>query len=143
MTKMHNIFRIFRMTLGCVLVIAIVVSIIISQVSAPTHFTSLGQQKDPLTAFLRAAVKMGDTYLIKQVFPDSLIAEYPVVFHAYLQESDWVTRLRSIEARSPQSRDVLAALAILEDHLGNQAKAQEYRDKIRSIDPVYEMGKQK
>ncbi len=125
------------------IVMIMVMSISASQVFAPSHFSSLGQQKDPLTAFLRAAVKMGDTYLIKQVFPDSLIAEYPVVFHAYLQESDWVTRLRSIEARSPQSRDVLAALAILEDHLGNQAKAQEYRDKIRSIDPVYEMGKQK
>ena len=131
------------MTLGCVLVIAIIVSIAMSQVFAPIHFTSLGQQKNPLTAFLRAAVKMGDNYLIKEAFHDSLVAEYPVVFHSYVQESEWVTRLRSIEARSPHSRDILVALAILEDRMGNQAKAQEYREKIKSIDPVYEMGKQK
>ena len=139
MTRMHKIFRICRTTLGCVLGIGIIVSIAISQVSAPVHFTSLGRQKDSVTAFLRAAVKMGDTYLIKESFRDSLVTEYPVVFDAYLQESEWIDRLRSIQARSPLSRDVLATLAVLEERMGNLTKAQEYRDIIKSLDPVFDV----
>ena len=137
MQTIQKLYRIGKIVLGFVIVIAVIVSITASQVYAPPHFSSLGQQKTTLTAFLRASVKLGDSYLIKQVFHDSLVTEYPVVFNSYLQESDWLQRLQAIEARSPQSRDVLTAMSILYDHMGDQSNAKIYRDKISSIDPTY------
>jgi hypothetical protein len=122
---------------GYFLIISILVSIVASQVFAPPHFSTLGKQKSTLTAFLRASVKLGDSYLIKQAFADSLIAEYPVVFDSYIQANDWLKRLQSIESRSPQSRDVLVAIAVLYDHMGVWQRAEEYKDKAKMIDPMY------
>ncbi len=137
MIMILKIYRIGKIVLGFVLVISIIISIVTSQVFAPPHFSSLGQNKSSLTAFLRAAVKLGDSYLIKQVFHDSLVTEYPVVFNSYLQESEWLQRLQAIEARSPQSRDILSAMSVLYSHMGDESQSQEYRNKIKSIDPVY------
>lgn len=122
-----------------VLSVATFLSIIVSQVYSPSYFSLLGKQKSTLTAFLRAAVKMGDNYLIKNAFHDSLLAEYPVVFDTYLQESEWLERLHAVESRSAQSRDVLGAIAILYDRMGNKQKAMEYYEKIKSIDPLYQL----
>ena len=88
-------------------------------------------------AFLRASVKLGDSYLIKETFHDSLVTEYPVVFNSYLQENEWLQRLQTIEARSPQSRDILSAMAVLYSHMGDESQSQEYRNKIKSLDPTY------
>lgn len=122
---------------------AVIASIVAGQVFAPTHFSSLGKQKTSLTYFLRAVVKMGDSYLIKEVFHDALVAEYPVVFDTYLQESEWLEHLKAVEFRSPESRDVLAALAVLYDRMGNSAEADVYRNRIRFIDPVYKFSETK
>ena len=137
MQTLQKIYQICKLVLGFILVISIITSIVISQIYAPSHFSSQGQKKTTLTAFLRASVKLGDSHLIKQVFHDSLVTEYPVVFSSYLQENEWLQRLQAIEARSPQSRDVLTAMSILYDHMGDQSNAKIYRDKISSIDPTY------
>ncbi len=137
MRKIQKLFRICRTALGFVFIISIIVSIVASQVFAPPHFSTLGKQKSTLTAFLRATVRLGDSYLIKHMFRDSLVTEYPVVFDSYIQENDWLTHLQSIESRSPQSRDVLAAMSVLYIHMGNSEKAKEYLNRIQSIDPVY------
>jgi len=119
--------------------VATFLSIIVSQIYSPPYFSLLGKQKSTQTAYLRAAVKVGDSYLIKNAFHDSLLDQYPVVFDMYLQESEWLKRLQAVEARSLQSRDVLGAIAMLYDRLGNKPKAKEYYEKIRSIDPVYQL----
>ena len=138
MQTIQNIYQICKLVLGFICVISIITSIVISQIYAPSHFSSQGQKKTTLTAFLRASVKLGDSYLIKQVFHNSLVTEYPVVFSSYLKENEWLQRLQAIEARSPQSRDVLAAMSVLYDHAGKESKSKELRAKIVSIDPIYE-----
>jgi hypothetical protein len=137
MSMILKIYRVGKLSLGFVLVISIITSIVISQVFAPPHFSSLGQKKTTLTAFLRASVKLGDSYLIKEAFHDSLVTEYPVVFNSYLQENEWLQRLQAIEARSPQSRDILSAMSVLYSHMGDDSQSQEYRNKIKSLDPTY------
>lgn len=137
MIKTQKIFQMLQISFGSLLVIGTIVSITASQLFAPLHFSSLGQQKTSLTAFLRAAVKLGDSYLIKQVFHDSLVTEYPVVFNSYLQENEWLQKLQTIELRSPQSRDILSAMSVLYSHMGDESQSKEYRNKIRSLDPTY------
>lgn len=137
MRKIHKIFPIVKIATFFVFLVSVFFSIVISQVFAPRYFSSLGQKNTARTAFLRASVKIGDSYLIKQVFHDSLVAEYPVVFDSYLQENDWLQRLQAIEKRSPHSRDVLAAMSILYSHAGKEIKARELREMISSIDPMY------
>lgn len=137
MRKIQKLFRICRTALGFVFIISIIVSIVASQVFAPPHFSTLGKQKSTLTAFLRATVRLGDSYLIKHMFRESLVTEYPVVFDSYIQENDWLTHLQSIESRSPQSRDVLVAIAVLYDHMGDRQHADEYKKKAKMTDPMY------
>lgn len=120
-------------------VVALTTSIVASQMYAPMNFSSIGKQKTALTAFLRASVTLGDSYLIKQVFHDSLVAQYPVVFDNYLQESDWLERLRVVEKRAPMSRDILNAIAILLDRIGSQSDAKLYREKVTILDPMFKL----
>lgn len=103
----------------------------------PSNFRLIGSDNRSHTAYLRAAVELGDTHLIDEVFFDSLVQQYPLVFGAYLKQDEWVERLNNLEARSAQSRDVLVALAELHERMGDVLTATSYWERVGLIDPNY------
>jgi len=103
----------------------------------PSNFRLIGSDSRSHTAYLRAAVELGDTHLIDEVFFDSLVQQYPLVFAAYLKQDEWVERLNDLEARSAQSRDVLVALAVLHERMGEALTAATYWERVGLIDPNY------
>ncbi len=139
MSGLHQYFKILKAGSTVLIIVALTTSILAGQMYAPVNFGSMGRQKTTLTSFLRATVKLGDSYLIKQVFHESLVAQYPVVFNSYLQENDWFGRLKSIEERAPQSRDLLNAIAMLLDRMGNQSAAKTYRERVAALDPMSQL----
>ena len=110
-----------------------------SQLFAPASFAKVGIQKNASLPFLRAAVQLGDRYLIKQVFPESLLSQYPVVLDTYIREDEMLRQIETIEKRAPESRDIFAAKIVLYERMGETQKAEEYRAKLKQLDPSYEI----
>lgn len=114
-----------------------VLSVVAGQFGRPDHFTNVGKDPDSITAFLKASIALGDSYLIKNTFHTSLLIQYPVVFDSYLKEEQWLQTLQRLHTRSPDSPPVLWALSELYRRSGDEAMAREYADQARSIDPRY------
>jgi hypothetical protein len=134
---MSHIRTSFRLISVSILTTFIVISIGAGQLLGPRYFSTIGRQQSAVLPFLRAAVKLGDVYLMKEIFPDTLMRQYPVVLDSYIQEEDLQKRLEKIELRAPMSLDVLSALSVLYGRSGNTVKEAEYQQKVKELDPAY------
>lgn len=134
---MSHIRKSFRLSVVSILTVLTLISIGAGQLFTPQFFSEIGQQQSAALPFLRAAVTLGDKHLMKEIFPDSLMKQYPVVLDSYIQEDDLVKRLEKVESHAPASRDVLGALSVLYERSGNSSKANEYQNKVKALDPTY------
>lgn len=135
---MYRIRKSFRLGALSLLTVLTVFSVGSGQLLQPRYFSMIGSQQSGILPFLRASVRLGDRYLMKNVFFDSILRQYPVVLDSYIQEDDLMRRLEEVEVRAPQSRDVLNALSILYERSGNTLKAEAYRQKVKTIDPTFD-----
>ena len=136
MKSMYKMLRLLKILLIAIVTTTILLSIGLSQLFAPKNFTQVYKPKPAIVPFLRAIVKMGDRYLIKEVFPDSLATQYQLVLDTYIQEDNLLQRLKNVELRAPESRDVLASISILYYRMNDNSQALEYENKAKSIDPT-------
>ena len=117
-------------------------SVFISQWQAPEHMRIIGKDIHNITGYLRASVALGDSYLVSQVFHQSLIDQYPVALARYIKEDELLQKLNALESRAPLSRDVLYAkyrLLQLQDneeaevHEDHKAQFEEEQVKLFNI----------
>lgn len=119
------------------LVIWVIVSVCVGQFLAPMIFSTIGKGEDTELHYLRAIVKLGDAYLIRNTFHDELVKSYPVVLDTYLKENTLLQNLQEIELRAPMSRDVLVLQAVLYKRMGDKEKYKEYTSRIHVLDPSH------
>ncbi|HRN69985.1 MAG TPA: hypothetical protein PLS49_02260 [Candidatus Woesebacteria bacterium] len=134
MTK-DNILHILFSVLYGGLFLFLVINIVFSQQIAPLLMPFMSQDTPSVVRFLKQAKEIPDFRILYPEITHLFDSHKNEVFQDELQRKELIGKLEVMLQQNPQSRDVLYSLYLLHEKNGDVAKAQQYLQQAKNIDP--------